>query len=80
MDKLSSGFVRISNMNNEGQFGVVNLNTSHIEGLWNHLKKIKKTYYVYPCKKIIKFIIEAEYKFIIRSKSYDVKIKDFLMC
>ena len=42
--------------------------------------KIKNTYGVIPKKNLIKFIREAEYKFINRMKSYDEKILDFFEC
>ena len=43
-------------------------------------QKIKATYNVIPSKNIMHFIKEAEYKYIIKEKSYDEKIKDFFEC
>ena len=81
LDEAGSGFIRNRNVHNEGHFGLGNQSTSYIEQLWSHLKdKIKKTYNVIPCKNIIKFIREAEYKFILRNKCYDEKIRDFFEC
>ena len=81
MDQPGSSYIRVRNLHNEGQFGVGNQSTSHIEGLWSHLKeKIKKTHHVIPAKNIIKFIREAEYKYLIRNKNYEEKIKDFFEC
>lgn len=76
-----SGYIRYSHIHNLGPFGFGFQSTSHIEGLWNHLKKkIKKIYHIIPNKNIMKFIREAEYKYINRTNNYDEKIKDFFDC
>ena len=52
-----------------------------MEIYWGILKqKIKSTYNVIPSKNIIHFIKEAEYKYNIRDKDFDTKIKDFFEC
>jgi hypothetical protein len=43
-------------------------------------QKIKTTYTVILSKNIMHFYKEAEYKYIIKEKSYDEKIKDFFEC
>lgn len=64
-----------------GNFSVGSQSTSHIVGLWRHLKeRIKKTYHIIPAKNIIIFIREVEYKYLIRNKNYEEKIRDFFEC
>ena len=52
-----------------------------MESIWNTLKsKIKKTYNIIQNKNIIRFILEAEFKFKHRNKKSDEKIKEFFDC
>ena len=51
LDEAGSGFIRNTNVHNEGHFGLGNQSTSYIEQLWSHLKdKIKKIIMLYPVK------------------------------
>ena len=64
-----------------GNFGAGLRSSSHIEAIWNVLKsKIKSTYHVIPHKNFLHFLREAEFKYIIRNKKYNERIKEFLEC
>ena len=81
LDREDSSYVHVKYSHGRRQFGYDHTSTSHIESLWGILKqKIKATYTVIPSKNIMHFIKEAEYKYIIKEKSYDEKIKDFFKC
>ncbi len=81
LDREDSCYVPIKHNIGRGKFVYSHISTSHIESLWGILKLvIKATYTVIQSKNIMHFIKEAEYKYIIKEKSYDEKIKDFLEC
>ena len=64
-----------------GNFSAGLRSSSHIEAIWNVLKsKIKSTYHVIPHKNFLHFLIEAEFKYIIRNKKYNERIKEFFEC
>ena len=81
LDRPNSGYIRYKHIHGGGDFGYGVQSTSHIESIWNSIKtKIKSTYGVIPKKNLIKFIREAEYKFINRMKTFNEKIVDFFQC
>ena len=81
LDRMDSGYTHIKFNHGMGQFWFSLTSTSHIEAIWGVLKqKIKSAYNVIPSKNIIHFIKEDEYKYNIRDKDFEVKIKDFFEC
>ena len=42
--------------------------------------KIKSTYHVIPHKNFLHFLREAEFKYLIRNKNFNEKIKEFFSC
>lgn len=64
-----------------GQFGLGLHSASHIEVILGILNQnIKTIYNVIPSKNIIHFINEIEFKYIIKNKNFDDKIKEFFSC
>jgi len=66
----------ITHIHGGRDFGFGIQSTSHIESLWSILKSnIKSCYHVIPNKNIIKFIMEAEFKYNLRGKNNGDKIQ-----
>lgn len=60
-----------------GIFGQGIQSSFHIEAIWNINKsKIKSIYHIIPNKNNLKYILEAEYRYKIRNKIGNDKIKD----
>ena len=65
----------ITHIHGGGDFGFGIQSTSHIESLWAIIKaKIKATYKVIPNVNLMKFLKEAEFKYILKDKSAEEKI------
>ena len=81
LNSAESGFSHIAHLHQRGFFGVGLQSTSYIEAIWNVIKgKIKKIYIVIPSFHLMHFVREAEYRYKIRAKSEDDKIKDLFEC
>ena len=80
-NSTESGFNHITHLHQGGIFGFGLQSTSHIEAIWNVIKaKIKNIYHFIPSFHLMHFVREAEYRYIIRTKSEDDKIKDLFEC
>ena len=77
----NSNYEHITTNHLIGNFGAGLRSSSHIEVIWNVLKsKIKSTYRAIPHKNFLNFLREAEFKYIIRNKKYNDRIKEFFEC
>ena len=64
-----------------GSFGFGVESTSHIEAIWNIIKgSIKTIYHVIPSTHVMHFVREDEYRYKIRNKTENEKIKDLIKC
>ena len=71
----NSSYNHITHIHGGGDFGFGIQSTSHIESLWAIIKaKIKATYKVIPNVNLMKFLKEAEFKYILKDKSVEEKI------
>ena len=78
IDSPESGYQHIKYNHSLGLFDSGLQSKSHIEAIWNIIKsKIKNTYYIIQGKKILRYVLEAEYKYNILNKNYDDKLFDF---
>ena len=81
LDSPNSGYSHIIQNHSFGSFGYGLESTSYIEAIWKILKsKIKSIYHVIPYKNLMRFVKEVEFKYIIRNKSYNEKIKEIFDC
>ena len=81
LNSPNSGYSHITHIHLGGSFGFGVESTSHIEEIWNIIKgSIKTIYHFIPSTHVMHFVREAEYRYKIRDKTENEKIKDLIEC
>ena len=78
LNNNNSGYIHISYNHGGGHWGIGELSTSHIEGIWSYLKTtIKRIYYSIPNKGFYFFLKESEFRYLYKNQNNIAKLEIF---